>query len=114
MNFSHPKVNDKSLWVRTKYRKVATHLIEICLHFVYNSIITKTHRIFAKIFLDKSENDVKIVNRTNVCYKEKKQMEEVTKTLLEFATYEELLILLNLAESMLQPSERTQPSALVS
>ena len=41
-------------------------------------------------------------------------MEEVAKTLLEYATYEELLILLNLAESMLQPSERTQPSALVS
>jgi hypothetical protein len=64
--------------------------------------------------IDKNEIDAKIVNRTNVCYEEEKQMEEVTKTLLEYATYEELLILLNLAESMLQPSERTQPSALVS
>lgn len=85
---------------------MATHLVAICSHIVYNSINEK--------ILDKIEIDAKIVNRTNVCYKEEKQMEEDIKTLLEFATYEELLILLNLAESMLQPSERTQPSALVS
>lgn len=64
--------------------------------------------------IDKNEIDAKIVNRTNVCCEEEKQMEETTKTLLEYATYEELLILLDLAESMLQPSERTHSSALVS
>lgn len=86
--------------------KVTNRLVDFCSQMIYNSVIGKT--------IDKIEIDAKIVSRTNVCYKEEKQMEEVTKTLLEYATYEELLILLNLAESMLQPSERTQPSALVS
>ena len=41
-------------------------------------------------------------------------MEDATKTLLEYATYEELLILLKMAELMLQPSEQMQPSVLES
>lgn len=84
----------------------------------HNSVLNFVHISFtiqtSVTPLDKIEIDAKIVNRTNVCYEEEKQMEETTKTLLEYATYEELLILLNLAESMLQPSERTHSSALVS
>jgi hypothetical protein len=41
---------------------VATHLVAICLQFGYNSVTEK--------ILDKIENGAKIVNRTNVCYKE--------------------------------------------
>ena len=42
------------------------------------------------------------------------QMEETLMTLLEYATYEELLILLNTAESMLQPCEQKPSSVLES
>lgn len=39
-------------------------------------------------------------------------MEDATKSLLEYATYEELLILLSVAKSMLQPPEQTQSAVL--
>lgn len=70
--------------------KVAQLRLVICSQMIYNSIITKTHRISVKIFLDKSENDAKIVNRTNVCYEEEKQMnKDEINALLNLLTDEE-------------------------
>ena len=74
---------------------------------IYNSIITEIHRISDKIFLDKSENDAKIVNRTNVCYKEEKQMEERLENVLKKATPEQLEKLLIIAELIVQQDLKT-------
>jgi hypothetical protein len=62
------------LWLLICHSKVAHLRLVICSQMIYNSIITKTHRISVKIFLDKSENDAKIVNRTNVCHERRKPM----------------------------------------
>lgn len=57
--------------------------------------------------LDKIEIDAKIVNRTNVCYEEEKQMEERLENVLKKATPEQLEKLLIIAELIVQQDLKT-------
>ena len=78
-------------------------MANIFLNFVHISFtIQSTQKI-----LDKIEIDVKIVNRTNVCYKEEKQMEERLENVLKKATPEQLEKLLIIAELIVQQDLKT-------
>lgn len=79
--------------------KVAQLRLDKRLQFGYNSVTEK--------ILDKIENDAKIVNRTNVCYKEENQMEERLENVLKKATPEQLEKLLIIAELIVQQDLKT-------